>query len=220
MSLVLTNSSTGSFSLELECKSISTYGGSAGAVMRLWAPWQEGRAYGSISIGRVVVIELGEGNGSRDIVGLGGGTRKLQDQADLVNGNDFSLALTDINVTIRADDLADLGSGSVALDRGADQLLLEPGAGPIKSVLADPVPVVGVMQGHLDKLRRGRIGKARQSVGRRQTRSAVFVSTGGLHKTWWGDAQDQRKVIDQSIVVINGGSTSHPMTGASWGIIT
>lgn len=77
-------------------------------------------------------------------------TRVLEHELHIEDGNDLSLSLTDIHVTVHAEHLADLGRDLAILGGELGQVPPKPVQRPLRGILADPMPVVGVVEGHCD----------------------------------------------------------------------
>lgn len=92
---------------------------------------------------------LGNCDGARDVLGIGGGARILEHQLHVVDGDDLALALGHVAIAVGADDLANAGLGGAVLGLDLEQVVLEPLSCPARHVLVDPVPVVWVVEDHL-----------------------------------------------------------------------
>lgn len=77
-------------------------------------------------------------------------TRVLEHKLDIEDGDDLSLSLTNIHVTVHAEHLADLGRDLAILGGELGQVLPQPVLRPLGGILADPMPVVGIVEGHCD----------------------------------------------------------------------
>lgn len=75
-------------------------------------------------------------------------TRKLEAEFNVKQGDDLSLPLGNINITLHAQDFINL-SGHIALvGREDSKLVVKVFLGPFTSILVDPVPVVGIVENH------------------------------------------------------------------------
>lgn len=77
-------------------------------------------------------------------------TRIFKHQFYVIDGDDLSLSLTNIHVSVHAEHFADLGCDLPILSFELGQILLEPLLRPLGGVLANPVPIVGVVESHCD----------------------------------------------------------------------
>lgn len=75
-------------------------------------------------------------------------TRKLETEFDIEQGDDLSLPLGNINITLHAQDLVNFSGHNTLTRREDRELVVEVFLGPFTSIFVDPVPVVGVVENH------------------------------------------------------------------------
>jgi hypothetical protein len=85
-------------------------------------------------------------------------TRVLNDELDIKDGDYFALALTDIDVSIHANQLVHLSGNAILFGLEILDAVLEVLLSPGRSILVDPMPIIRVMEhiGPADEADQGR----------------------------------------------------------------